>query len=69
MVAKATPETSLTRRLRVGIDVGGTHTDVAVLNESHGVLGAVKVATGTDLLATVKRATQYALKACNAGEV
>ncbi|KAK9800870.1 hypothetical protein WJX73_003020 [Symbiochloris irregularis] len=53
------------RRLRLGIDVGGTNTDAAVLAGQE-VLGAAKVPTSTDLLATVAQAVSCALRACDA---
>ena len=52
--------------VRMGVDVGGTNTDVAILS-GRSVLGAAKVPTSADLLSTIAYASQCALQAAQIG--
>jgi N-methylhydantoinase A/oxoprolinase/acetone carboxylase beta subunit len=48
--------------LRIGIDVGGTHTDAVVLDESNSLVGAEKVDTTEDVSTGIDRALQLVLE-------
>jgi N-methylhydantoinase A/oxoprolinase/acetone carboxylase beta subunit len=49
--------------LRLGIDVGGTHTDAVILDERNRLVGAVKVQTTRDVTTGVLRALRKVLEA------
>jgi N-methylhydantoinase A/oxoprolinase/acetone carboxylase beta subunit len=49
-------------KLRIGIDVGGTHTDSVVLDENDSLVGAVKVDTTQDVISGINDALQEVLE-------
>lgn len=53
---------------RIGIDVGGTNTDAAVLGDGNAVIGYAKVQTSTDVLNGIEEAVSSVLASTNIGE-
>lgn len=47
--------------LRLGVDVGGTNTDAAVVGQSGNVVGFAKAATTPDVITGIKEAISGAL--------
>ena len=53
----------VTSKWRIGVDVGGTFTDVAIVNEEDGTMGVAKVSsTPEDFGVGVLKAIEQALK-------
>ncbi|MDR1035768.1 MAG: hypothetical protein LBT40_04140 [Deltaproteobacteria bacterium] len=53
----------------MGVDVGGTHTDAVLLDESFSTRATAKVPTGTDLIATLKEVVTEAARGSDPGLV
>ena len=51
--------------LRIGIDVGGTHTDAVILNENNKLIGAEKVDTTEDVSTGINQALKMVLERSN----
>lgn len=55
----------MARHLRMGLDVGGTNVDVAMLHGSE-VIGGAKVPTSANLLQAIAHAAEQALQVAKA---